>query len=171
MAIIPHHPHKRGITLLVSIVFMAVVLAVALALGSIAYKQQTLASDARDSIYAFYAADIGLECALYADQQQNLFAYPASAPASPPFFTCGNAAPVSSPPPFTYTANLLTFTNRYALDSNTHCVDVTVYKYSAPQAPNGLTTYLFSQGYNVSCDSLNASTPPRTVSRGISIHY
>lgn len=59
----------RGFTLLIAVIFMAVVLAIGLALGSLGYKQSVLASSALESQYAFYAADAGLECALRADEQ------------------------------------------------------------------------------------------------------
>ena len=54
---------------------MSVMLSFGLALGSLGYKQQVLASGAIASQYAFYVADTALECVLYADQQQGLFAY------------------------------------------------------------------------------------------------
>jgi Tfp pilus assembly protein PilX len=68
-------PKPRGFTLLVSVIFSTVVLSVGLALADVAYKQVILASNARQSEYAFYAADAALECALYADQKQNVFYY------------------------------------------------------------------------------------------------
>ncbi len=73
---------------------MSVMLAFGLALGSLSYKQQVLASSAVESQYAFYAADAGLECGLYADQQQNLFAYPQSNPPAAPTAVCDNISAV-----------------------------------------------------------------------------
>ncbi len=66
---------RRGFTLLIAVVFTAVVLSVALALADIAYRQVILASTARQSQYAFYAADSALECALYWDQRGDRFDY------------------------------------------------------------------------------------------------
>src|SRR5580658_7382511 len=87
---------QRGFALLIAVIFMSVMLSFGLALGALAYKQEVLASSAVESQYAFYAADAGLECALYADQVQNLFAYPATDPHSPPTATCDGALPFSS---------------------------------------------------------------------------
>ena len=63
----------RGITLLISVIISSVVLSVALALLDISYKQQILASSAKESQKAFYNADTAMECALYWDQQKDAF--------------------------------------------------------------------------------------------------
>ena len=166
---------QRGFTLLIALIFMSVMLSFGLALGSLGYKQQVLASNAIASQYAFYVADTALECALYADQQQGIFAY-ASYDGNPKSMTCdqhmvdgvmvpNTVAVVQSAP----TVALLISTVRLPLDSDTRCADVTVYKYSTPQ--DGLTTFLFSQGYDVSCTRVSSSDTVRFVSRGMSIHY
>ncbi len=67
-------PH-RGFTLLIAVVLTSVLLAVGIALLDIAYKQVILSTTAKQSQYAFYAADSAMECALYADQQLNAFYY------------------------------------------------------------------------------------------------
>lgn len=159
---------QRGFTLLISVIFMSVMLSFGLALGSLAYKQQVLASGAIASQYAFYAADTALECALYADQQQGLFAY-ARYDGNPKSITCDGTtvAAVQMPP----TVSQLITTVRLSLDSGVRCADVTVYKYSVPQPPNNTTTYLFSTGYDVSCDRVANPGNARFASRGVSAHY
>lgn len=160
----PASSTQSGFALLVAIVFMSVMLALGLALGSFAYKQQRLAASALESQYAFYAADAALECALYADQQQNLFAYPGSSPSSAPGIICDNLGPVSASV-VSYTASQWVVANRLSLSGGTRCADVTVYK----PASVG-TTYLFSQGYNISC---TAVTEPSShfSSRGLQAQY
>src|SRR3989344_7656964 len=149
---------KRGFALLIAVIFMSVMLSFGLALGSLSYKQQVLASSAIQSQYAFYAADAGLECALYADQQENRFAYPPSAPPSAPAMTCDGSAVILSS--FSYTASQFVVFSRVSLDSNKRCADVTIYK------PNGAgTTYLFSQGYDVSCSAVANPQGTRFVAR------
>lgn len=157
---------KRGFSLLIAVIFMSVMLAFGLALGSIAYKQITLASTATDSQYAFYAADAGLECGLYADQQLVLFA---TQGASPPAMTCENASPVSSSQTNVGPAWIVNY--RFNLNTSTRCADVYVYKYSPAQVIGGKTvsTYIFSQGYSVACSQVGVST--RAVSRGESSYY
>lgn len=63
----------RGFTLLTAVVLSSVILTVALALLDVTYKQVLLTSTARQSQYAFYAADSVLECVLYYDQQFDAF--------------------------------------------------------------------------------------------------
>lgn len=160
---------QKGFALLIAVIFMSVMLSLGLVLGSLAYKQQVLASNAVESQYAFYAADAGMECALYYDQHLNTFAFPASQPASAPLMTCGG---VSSTFPASYPTGIVSYTagaswvlaERLSLDAG-GCADVTLYK---PLAGSAGVTYIFSQGYNVSCANISAA---RTASRGLEVHY
>lgn len=152
----------RGFALLISVVFMSVMFLFGLALGSIGYKQQVLASSSVKSQYAFYAADAALECALYADQQENLFAYPPSDPPSAPLMTCDGSVPVLA----TKSWPQWVVTSRISLDSGKRCADVAVYK------PNGVgTTYIYAQGYDVPCATVAAPGDTRFVARGLSTRY
>ncbi|MCX6786305.1 MAG: pilus assembly PilX N-terminal domain-containing protein [Candidatus Kaiserbacteria bacterium] len=165
---------KRGFALLVAVIFMSVMLTLGLALGSLAYKQQMLASSATESQYAFYAADAGLECALYADQgqNQNIFAFPSIQPSSAPKMMCDGA---NADFPTTFPTGIVSYTmgvqwvvtERLSLDTGKHCADVTVYK----PAPNTGTTYIYSQGYDVPCSTVQNPNGARFVSRGLSSHY
>src|ERR1035437_5684318 len=115
---------NRGFTLLISVIFMSVMLSFGLALGSLGYKQQVLASDAIASQYAFYGADTALECALYADQQQDLFAYGSygGTGGNVKSMNCdGNTIAVVQAPP---SASVLISTVRLSLDSDAHCADI-----------------------------------------------
>lgn len=186
MAIIQTHKNeqKRGFALLVAVIFMTVMLSLGLALGSLGYKQETLASTAIESQYAFYAADAALECALYYDQQLDSFAYPSPEPATAPTISCDG-----SPASFTvnYPNGIVSYssganpswvvTERLSLDSGQRCADITVYKYENPQTSmSNITTYVFSQGYDISCSAVaNSQTNPqmgtRFASSGLSYHY
>ncbi|HVB20057.1 MAG TPA: hypothetical protein VNF51_02100 [Candidatus Paceibacterota bacterium] len=168
MAINPYRTrvNQRGFTLLIAVIFMSVMLSFALALGSLGYKQEVLASNAIESQYAFYAADAALECALYYDQQLNSFAFPSSDPGKAPVMTCDDSAPSSATEIYTAGTKWVISEYHLPLDSGTRCADVTVYKYSAPV--NGITTYIFSQGYDVACSAVGGT---RFVSRGLSAHY
>ncbi len=145
---------------------MSVMLAFGLALGSLAYKQEVLASSALESQYAFYAADAALECALMADQQYDIFAYPSSQNAPAPAPTCEASSPISATV-LSHTAKQWAVALRYDLDRSTRCADVTVYK---PASASG-TTYLFSQGYDVSCATVANPSGARFSSRGIFARY
>lgn len=156
---------SRGFALLIAVIFMSVMLTFGLALGSLAYKQQIIASSAIQSQYAFYAADAALECALYADQQESLFAYQSNPNAPVPAFSCDAAAPLSART-LLHTPSHWVTTERFSLDGGTHCADITVDK------PAGLgTTYLFSQGYSEPCATVAAGNDPRLVVRGLKAQY
>ena len=55
---------KKGYTLLFAVIVSVLLLSIAAFILSVSRKQAILSSSARDSIYAFYAADSGLECAV-----------------------------------------------------------------------------------------------------------
>lgn len=56
--------HKKAYTLLFAALTAAVVLGVAVFISSVSRKQFILASTARDSLFAIYNADSGIECAI-----------------------------------------------------------------------------------------------------------
>jgi len=159
---------KGGFALLIAVIFMSVMLAIGLTLGSIGYKQAVLAQNALESQYAFYAADGGLECALYAAQQQALFSYGLT---QAPVFYCNGLAPYSSQPLGSAIINGesdTVFQYRFETDANTgilRCVDTWIY---VPQTSTQ-TTYLFAQGYDTSC--ANVQNNGRFATRGIEAYY
>lgn len=156
--------NKRGFALFIAIVFMSVMLLFGLALGSLSYKQQVLASSSVESQYAFYAADAALECAMYYDQQQNLFAYPPSDPGVAPAMICDGASPYSTSESWSNAQWVIT--NRLQFDSNARCADVVVYK------PNGAgITTVYAQGYDVPCATVATPNNARFVSRGLFSKY
>lgn len=160
------HSH-RGFTLLIALIFMSVMLSFGLALGVLGYKQQTLVSGAVEAQYAFYAADAGLECALYEDQQQGLFAYTSNMAATAPVMTCDGAAAVSASVA-SHTLSRWVVSERLSLDGGAHCADVMV---SKPDPSLSQPTYLYAQGYSIPCATLGAAGSDRFASRGLSAHY
>ena len=59
---------KKGIALLFAVMLSAIFLSIALGVSSIALKELNFSSSAKDSDNAFFAADSGVECALYNDK-------------------------------------------------------------------------------------------------------
>lgn len=156
---------QRGFALYVAVIFMSVMLTLGLTLASLGYKQQILASGSVRSQDAFYVADAMLECALYADQQQNLFAYPAVDPGVAPAMICGGASPNSSTE--TWDASKWVINSWLSMDSGQHCANVMISKPN-PAIVGGVT-YIFSQGYDVPCGSVGGAG--RFASRGMSARY
>ncbi|HEX8946814.1 MAG TPA: pilus assembly PilX N-terminal domain-containing protein [Candidatus Paceibacterota bacterium] len=151
---------EHGIALLVAVIFTSVILAIGLALGSLGYKQVSLASSATASQEAFYAADAALECVLYADQREAAFAA-----ASTGTFHCGGNT-VSFSAPVTVSGGGNSW-DKYTIDHVTlgeACAQVIIYK---PTVRGAGATYLFSSGY----DNADCTIADRTTVRGINMHY
>jgi Tfp pilus assembly protein PilX len=154
---------QRGFTLLVAVVLTSVMLSIALALLDVSFKEVVLASTARQSAAAFYAADTGLECALYYDQQLSAFDF-YTAPASQTLVCAGQNITANSS---------IVETNKRLTTFTMPCVNgtqssVTVYKTAGAttcNATNG-TSCFFSNGYS----SCNASDP-RRVERGLKVQF
>lgn len=68
-----HQNNQKGFTLLFAVITSSLMLAVGLAIANIAFKGITLSSGANASQRAFYAANTGLECALFWDLQHPLY--------------------------------------------------------------------------------------------------
>ncbi|MBI3075057.1 MAG: hypothetical protein HYY92_02495 [Parcubacteria group bacterium] len=64
---------KSGYALMLSIVVSSIVLSIGLSLFNIVQKELILSATGRDSQFAFYSADGGIECALYWDIKQLAF--------------------------------------------------------------------------------------------------
>jgi Tfp pilus assembly protein PilX len=146
---------SRGFTLLIAVIFTSVVLAVALALLDVSYKQITLASSARQSQYAFYAADSGVECALFQDSEDT-FDY-TSEPVSGSFMCEGQTVDFRAP---AASGGSRSTTFSIPCAGGGTSADITVQKLATGN------TNLYSNGYN----NCSASDPQR-VQRGEEAHY
>lgn len=148
-----HIPH-RGFTLLVAVVLSSVALAIGLSLLGISYKQVLLASAAKQSQNAFYAADSVLECVLYFDQQMDAFNY--TTPNAG--ITCNGVAITNYATAQAGGTRTTTFTVPCAGSGERG--RATIYKTSAA------ATQIFAQGYNT-CDTTNT----RRTERGLKVVY
>lgn len=160
---------QAGMTLFIAIIIMSVLLFVTFAVANISVKSSLFAYSGRESQLAFYAADTGIECAIYWDTKFDTSKFDINTPGSP--INCvGNDITNSSSPVGTSTANLIggggtsnpTSVFSFLLSSNTAlpCAVVTVTKNA-----DG-STYIKSRGYNT-CDTSN----PRRMERGVEVTY
>ena len=147
----------RGFTIFVAIVITGTLLLVATGIVTISVRQLFLTSSARDSQYAFYAADTGVECALYWDIK-NPSGNTAFATSTVSSIHCnqdaantGNVFNVGGLPTSTFTITFL---------PKPYCATISVSK-----AANGSTT-IESRGYNT-CSSID----PRRVERAVRVTY
>ena len=167
---------KKGFTLLLAALVGSIVLAVGTAIYSIAQKQITLSGVGRDSQFAFYAADTGLECAQYWDQSppiKNAAEDPSYFGTSTPAYAamCDgkliNRTSLSPAPPATYPSWPSYYTTSFQYDIpiggvNKYCVQVTVTKAADPSVPGSWYSRIHADGYNVTCASLSN---PRALQR------
>lgn len=147
------HPNKqKGFTLFIAIVITATLLLVSTGIATIALKEAFLTSSARESQHAFYAADTGIECALFWDLR-NTTGESAFERDEEDLINCnGQVFSVGG-------ASVSTFS--LTLDPDPYCSIVTVTKSnSAPK------TVIQSLGYNT-CDPGN----PRRVERAVRVSY
>jgi len=150
------HTPQRGFTLLIAVILSSVSLALALALLDVAYKQVTLALLAKQSQYAFAAADSALECALYWDQKRDAFNYTTALGSGS--ITCATL-PLSS---YSTAVASGVRTTIFSVQCPTGGTSATITVKKASNAD----TQIFSNGYN-SC----AASDLRRVERGLKISY
>ena len=171
---------NRGMTIFIAVVVMGILLFISFAIVNIAMKSTLFASSGRDSQFAFYAGDAGLECALYWDAKFDPSKFATSTGGSP--INCGGAgistgaaiSGTSTPARIggggdTNPASTFGFIMNTGSNSVSHCTVVTVLKYYDDRDNNGedeLVTYIKSRGYNTCADG-----HPRRIERGIEVTY
>lgn len=165
---------QSGVSIFIAVTIMGILILISFAVVNITIKSSQFASTGRDSQYAFYAADAGIECAVYWDGKFDSFATstPGSVTcAANPAITTNSQNPIAG----TTTASRVgggtdaNPTSVFGLSFNTgsepvnSCAIITVRKYYQGGA---LRTYIKSRGYNT-CDTTN----PRRVERGVEVTY
>ncbi len=142
---------NKGFILILTLIVMSFVLMIGLGIYNIILKEIQISNLGKDSQIALYAADSGIECALYWDIKKGMVSS-----SNPSNIKCFNRD-ISLPgtPTNTFESNNL---------DNNSCVRVTITK-SIP--PNPLMTEIKAYGYDVDCSS-NVS---RKVERGVKVTY
>ena len=153
---------KSGFVILFAVTISAILLAIALGVMNIALKEVKFGTSAKDSNEAFYAADVGAECALNNDKSSNSkFVDPDS-----PIIKC-NGTNLGANEAET---NLWTFVITGLGSDGRGCSSVTVDKRSEV-APR---TVILSKGYNVGenfNDESCVSSNPNRLEREIKVSY
>jgi len=178
---------EHGFVLLFAVIAMTIVLAITVGILNIAYKEVALATPAKDSHLAFYAADSGVECGLYYDlTAPSSLAFETNQPAS---VACDGSNQIGvtpvNPQAGEYDYDFLdsaysqpgTFQVNDPVTNDNYCVKLSVRKHAPTgkyfPSPNNtieeLETYIDSYGYNVPCNAIN--TGQRVIQRFISAHY
>jgi Tfp pilus assembly protein PilX len=154
---------NKGFTLLISIITTSMLLIISFVVVNIALKQLVLASAGKESQYAFYAADGGVECATYWDlKDSNLSQFASGTPGT---INCnGQTIGVGNP----QTVNTIptqaaviggAATSTFELDFTKGCAIVRVGKYPT-------VTVVDSRGYNTCVTGAS-----RRFERGVLLTY
>ena len=160
---------EKGIVIYIAVTITAALILVSLAILNFALKQKGLSNASRDSQAAFYAADSGIECALYWDlKNTGVSAFATSTAATN--VNCNNkSVPVTK----VWNAGTGYGTSTLSFDfssADTYCATVSIVKrYSG----GNLTTRIESRGYNVGTASGGACTSnkARRVERAVLVTY
>lgn len=149
---------NKGFTLFVAIVVTGTLLLIATAIVGVALKESAITGAARESQYAFYAADTGIECALYWDVK-NSSGVSAFATTTGTVINCNKDAE-NPGNQWTVGGSYTSVIDKITFLPDPYCAIVTVNK-----SVGGETT-IESQGYNT-CDETN----PRRVERAVRVTY
>lgn len=133
--------NNRGFVILFAVTLSALLLAIALGITNIAFRELKFSTNARDTNDAFFAADTGLEYALFNDK-----------------------APNSIYPPNTYTGP---FSISGLGNGGQSCAIVTVDKTLKEDGKNVIFT---SKGYNIGESDCTSSNPNR-IERQLELRY
>jgi hypothetical protein len=176
---------EKGFTLLFAVIVSTLVLAVGGSIINIALKQVILSGTGRESQYAFYAANTGIECAYYWDiagvGDAPAFATSSSGFDVPGIAACAGTADIYDDASTDTEARLFdtkdlgdgvtqsyfrlqNFVNPEGEDLE-YCADVYVRK-TIGGSGQVTSTEIESRGYNT-CDDAN----PRRIERGLEMRY
>ncbi len=161
-------PRARGFTLLIAVVLASVAAAVTLALTTLAYKSLVLSSAAKESQFAFYAADAALECLMYYDSSNAPGGlgnpkFPLTSTPGDPTIDCAESDAVEFLG--SRTGSGASLETKYASDwfsiHGNRCAKLTIYK-----TPTSIRGY--AEGSNTACTDLDN---PRGIVRAIRAIY
>ncbi len=156
--------NNKGYTLLFAVLVSSLVLAIGISILNVSKKEFLLASSARESVTAFYAADTGIECAAFHDDSaRDRFSssnYSSGVDCVGNHFNISLDSSILGTDVYTFDINL----------DNGSCAIVEVIKVIYPV----IATNIRSSGYNMGWNSLNnrCETPsPRRVERVLYYSY
>ncbi len=162
---------ESGVALLFAMLISGIILAIALGIISIAVKEVNFNTSAKNTNEAFFAADTGVECALYNDKS-----------GSTPFTSqggtvdCLSSGPNITPYPGSLPSSWI-FVIAGLGNSSQACAQITVSKTFDNSIPTPvlLSTDIVSKGYNLGFDDGNAkcasSSNVNRVERVLEVKY
>jgi len=139
---------EKGFAMLFAVLTSSVLLSIGLSIFNLTIKELALSSSGRESQAAFYAADSGVECALYGDIKGSYFATSSDSASTPSFQCAGQTIVVSEARTSSAATTTFSFAPVEATATllNGPCVLVTVAKHNVSGQDY---TDIISRGYNV----------------------
>ncbi len=155
-----YFPKHKGFVILFTMLISTIILMIGLGIFSIATRETVLSGTSREAQYAFYAADAGVECALYAASL-----VPSVLVSGGGSFDCGmNPSVVTGDgkyPDLPFIFNILVDQDQKS------CAQVTVF-----DIDGGSVRRIISQGYNICSDEGKPlSNNPILVERDLDVRY
>jgi Tfp pilus assembly protein PilX len=153
--------HQKGFTLFIALVITATLLLISTGIVALAVRESFLTTASQDSQYAFYAADTGIECAIYWDVK-NPSGFSAFATSTSSTISCNQDSnnPNNPAPPQNIVGGSSQSSFTITFLPQPYCATVTVSK------PADGSTKIESLGFNT-CDTSN----PRRVERAVRVTY
>lgn len=146
MNIISTQRKDGGFAMLFAVLTSSVLLSIGLSIFNLTIKELALSSSGRESQAAFFAADSGVECALYWDVVGTAFATSSESGAVPAFSCAGQNISISESRSASAATTTFSFSPTNSTTGALPCVYVSVGKYIS--SGQDLTT-IVSRGYNV----------------------
>lgn len=171
--------NKKGIALFIAIIIVSAITLITFAIADIAFKEQILTYSGKDSKIAFYAADAGLECALYHDVKKEGFYFAKNHLTSQSgSIVCNEAGLAGDPilPIFDLEVQSATTTFSFNIDwsgsqnNGKSCAIVKVSKTLIGAGPD-IHTRIESRGYNNTCTGISVDVGARNLERALEVSY
>jgi hypothetical protein len=151
---------NKGFVLLLAVIISSMILAIALSVSNITIKQMKFSTSAKEANKAFFAADIGIECALYFDSFT-----PSAYGEITPFLNTKCAENAVNVTAFDVTWNFALV----ALGTDgKSCTNVSFTRFNTPPFVR-----IISRGYNINGDNTNTSCIAGAMSleRELNVNY
>ncbi len=110
-----HIPSRRGFTILFAVLIGSLLFSLGLFIARVSLKEITLATAGKNSEVAFFAADTGIECALYYDFRVSGTFPNSSGKSMPPSINCNGAPNPLLPESANSTSATSTFTLNFTV--------------------------------------------------------
>ena len=166
------HLNNRGFSLLLAVLISSLIMTIGLGIFNLTLKEAALSAASRESQFGLYAADSGIECALYWDVGAHpggdVFVIAADGTAGP--ISCAGNSNITVSRTRDLVANAATSTFTYNFDGSADadkdilCVTVNVAKFQC--GGGGTRTTIEGRGYNT-CDPNNS----HRIERGLYVKY